>query len=144
MAMSWRRAQLHAAEPCVSENYRIVSQILFTACMLQVDAGIDDELVLGDPTAPRFVFWGGELLPTPSGPDVLTFKLLSLWGKLRAGLGAIGIKKPLPGADHVSSDLWLTRRLTKPSCAGLGAIGVKKPLPGAARSLSHQCAADRR
>jgi len=64
----------------------------------QVDAGIDDELVLGDPTAPRYVYWGGELLPTPSGPDVLTFKLLSFWGKIRAGLGAVGIKKPMPGA----------------------------------------------
>ena len=56
-----------------------------------------DQLVLGDPKAPRFVLWNGELLPTPSGPDVLTFRLLSLWGKIRAGLGAIGIKKPLPG-----------------------------------------------
>lgn len=64
----------------------------------QVDAGIDDELVLGDPTAPRYVYWDGELLPTPSGPDVLTFKLLSFWGKIRAGLGAVGIKKPMPGA----------------------------------------------
>ena len=65
----------------------------------QVDAGVADQLVLGDPKAPRFVLWNGELLPTPSGPDVLTFRLLSLWGKIRAGLGAIGIKKPLPGAD---------------------------------------------
>jgi oxygen-dependent protoporphyrinogen oxidase len=65
----------------------------------QVDAGVADQLVLGDPKAPRFVLWNGELLPTPSGPDVLTFRLLSLWGKIRAGLGAIGIKKPLPGAS---------------------------------------------
>ena len=62
-----------------------------------MDAGIVDELVFGDPTAPRFVFWDGELLPTPSGPDVVTFRLLSLWGKIRAGLGAIGIKEPMPG-----------------------------------------------
>ncbi len=64
---------------------------------VKVDAGMEEELVLGDPTAPRFVLWGGELLPTPSGPDVVTFKLLSLWGKIRAGMGAVGIKKPLPG-----------------------------------------------
>ena len=66
--------------------------------MFQVDANIVDELVFGDPTAPRFVFWDGELLPTPSGPDVVTFRLLSLWGKIRAGLGAIGVKQPMPGA----------------------------------------------
>lgn len=63
----------------------------------QVDAGLDSELVLGDPKAPRFVYWNSELLPTPSGPDIATFKLLSIWGKIRAGLGAAGLKKPLPG-----------------------------------------------
>jgi len=69
---------------------------------MQVDAGVADQLVLGDPKAPRFVLWNGELLPTPSGPDVLTFRLLSLWGKIRAGLGAVGIKQPLPGAAQRS------------------------------------------
>jgi Flavin containing amine oxidoreductase len=63
----------------------------------QVDAGLDSELVLGDPKAPRFVFWNKELLPTPSGPDIATFKLLSVWGKIRAGLGALGFKQPMPG-----------------------------------------------
>ena len=71
-----------------------------------MDAGLEKELVLGDPTAPRFVLWGGELLPTPSGPDVVTFRLLSLWGKIRAGLGAIGIKQAMPGAKpcHLKSE----------------------------------------
>ena len=43
--------------------------------MLQiaVDAGMDKDLVFGDPTAPRFVFWEKKLRATPSGPDVLTF-----------------------------------------------------------------------
>ena len=36
------------------------------AC-LQVDAGVADQLVLGDPTAPRFVYWNKKLRPTPSG-----------------------------------------------------------------------------
>ena len=67
---------------------------------MQVDAGIGEDLMFGDPKAPRFVFWGGRLRPTPSGPDVLTFDLLSLWGKLRAGLGAAGLKAKLPGAVH--------------------------------------------
>eukprot|EP01026_Neomeris_dumetosa_P082463 TRINITY_DN9424_c0_g1_i2.p5 TRINITY_DN9424_c0_g1~~TRINITY_DN9424_c0_g1_i2.p5 ORF type:complete len:103 (+),score=19.05 TRINITY_DN9424_c0_g1_i2:303-611(+) len=31
-----------------------------------VDAGVTDELVLGDPTAPRFVFWEGILRQVPS------------------------------------------------------------------------------
>ena len=58
---------------------------------------MDKDLVFGDPKAPRFVFWNKKLRPTPSGPDVLTFDLLSIWGKIRAGLGAAGVKKPLPG-----------------------------------------------
>lgn len=62
-----------------------------------MDAGIAEDLVFGDPKAPRFVFWNKKLRPTPSGPDVLTFDLLSIWGKIRAGLGAAGVKKPLPG-----------------------------------------------
>ena len=64
---------------------------------VQVDAGIDKDLVFGDPKAPRFVWWNKKLRPTPSGPDVLTFDLLSIWGKIKAGLGAAGLKKPLPG-----------------------------------------------
>ena len=64
---------------------------------LQVEAGIADSLVLGDPTAPRFVFWNKKLRATPSGPDVVTFDLLSPWGKIRAGLGAAGFKAKMPG-----------------------------------------------
>ena len=67
----------------------------------QVDAGIDKDLVFGDSKAPRFVFWDGRLRPTPSGPDVLTFDLLSLWGKLRAGLGAAGLKAKKPGTPQL-------------------------------------------
>lgn len=81
--------------------------LLFTFCssqmLVQVDAGLDSELVLGDPKAPRFVLWNNELLPTPSGPDVATFKLLSIWGKIRAGLGAAGFKQPLPGKASLAT-----------------------------------------
>ena len=35
---------------------------------MQVDAGIAEDLVFGDPKAPRFVFWNKKLRPTPSGP----------------------------------------------------------------------------
>ena len=63
-----------------------------------MDAGVADQLVLGDPTAPRFVYWDKKLRPTPSGPDALTFDLMSIVGKIRAGLGALGFKAPMPGA----------------------------------------------
>ena len=63
-----------------------------------MDAGLDKKLVFGDPKAPRFVLWNKKLRPTPSGPDVLTFDLLSIWGKLRAGIGALGFKQKPPGA----------------------------------------------
>ncbi len=54
--------------------------------------------MLGDPTAPRFVFWEKKLRATPSGPDILTFDLLTFIGKIRAGLGAVGLfKAPPPG-----------------------------------------------
>lgn len=68
-----------------------------------VDAGVADELVFGDPKAPRFVWWEGKLRPTPSGPDVVTFDLVSPLGKIRAGLGAAGFKAGMPGK---SKDLY--------------------------------------
>lgn len=63
----------------------------------QVDVGIEKEFVFGDSAEPRFVYWDGKLRATPSGPDALTFDLLSIFGKIRAGLGAIGIKEGMPG-----------------------------------------------
>ncbi|KFM28024.1 Protoporphyrinogen oxidase 1, chloroplastic [Auxenochlorella protothecoides] len=91
-----------------------------------VDAGVADRLVLGDPKAPRYVYWGGRLRATPSGPDVLTFDLLSLWGKLRAGLGAAGFKAPLPEREESVKE-FVTRnlgeevfqRLIEPFCSGV-------------------------
>lgn len=69
----------------------------------QVDAGVDNELVFGDPKAPRFVWWEKKLRPTPSGPDALTFDLLTIAGKLRAGLGAVGLKQGAPGDIQIPS-----------------------------------------
>lgn len=65
--------------------------------ILQVDAGMDKELVFGDPKAPRYVFWEKKLRATPTGPDAVTFDLLSIGGKIRAGLGALGFKEAAPG-----------------------------------------------
>ncbi|KAH7521074.1 hypothetical protein JRO89_XSUnG0119700 [Xanthoceras sorbifolium] len=62
-----------------------------------VDSGLKDDLVLGDPNAPRFVLWEGKLRPVPSKPtDLPVFDLMSIGGKIRAGLGALGIRPPPP------------------------------------------------
>jgi hypothetical protein len=62
-----------------------------------VDSGLKDDLVLGDPNAPRFVLWDGKLRPVPSKPtDLAFFDLMSIGGKLRAGFGALGIRPPPP------------------------------------------------
>jgi oxygen-dependent protoporphyrinogen oxidase len=62
-----------------------------------VDSGLKDELVLGDPDAPRFVLWNGKLRPVPGKPtDLPFFDLMSIGGKLRAGFGALGIRPPPP------------------------------------------------
>jgi protoporphyrinogen/coproporphyrinogen III oxidase len=92
-----------------------------------VDAGVADRLVFGDPKAPRFVFWEGRLRPTPSGPDVLTFDLMSLAGKIRAGLGAAGLWKAAPPPYEESVEQFVRRnlggevfeRLIEPFCSGV-------------------------
>ena len=77
----------------------------------QVDAGVAEELVFGDPEAPRFVYWEGRLRPTPSGLDALTFDLMSFLGKIRAGLGAIGLKAPAPEGVEESVEQFIRRNL---------------------------------
>lgn len=64
---------------------------------LIVDNELKDELVLGDPNAPRFVFWEGKLRPVPSGlADLPFFDLMTFPGKIRAAFGAIGLRPPAP------------------------------------------------
>ncbi|OVA16612.1 Amine oxidase [Macleaya cordata] len=92
-----------------------------------VDNGLKDDLVLGDPTAPRFVLWNGKLRPVPSKPtDLPVFDLMSFTGKLRAGFGAIGIRPPPPGHEE-SVEEFVRRnlgdevfeRLIEPFCSGV-------------------------
>lgn len=64
---------------------------------IQVDVGVIDDIQFGNPTSPRFVYWDKKLRATPSGPDVLTFDLLSIGGKLRAGMGLLGLRPKMPG-----------------------------------------------
>ena len=91
-----------------------------------VDAGVADQLTLGDPTAPRFVFWEGRLRPTPSGLDAFTFDLMSIIGKIRAGLGAMGIKPAMPEYEETVEQFVRRNlgdevffRLIEPFCSGV-------------------------
>ncbi|KAK6118154.1 hypothetical protein DH2020_048138 [Rehmannia glutinosa] len=92
-----------------------------------VDSGLKDDLVLGDPNAPRFVLWNGKLRPVPSKPtDLPFFDLMSIPGKLRAGFGAIGLRPPPPGHEE-SVEEFVRRnlgnevfeRLIEPFCSGV-------------------------
>ncbi|KAF5455505.1 hypothetical protein F2P56_025072 [Juglans regia] len=92
-----------------------------------VDSGLKDDLVLGDPNAPRFVLWDGKLRPVPSKPnDLPFFDLMSIGGKLRAGFGALGIRPPPPGREE-SVEEFVRRnlgdevfeRLIEPFCSGV-------------------------
>ncbi|GMH32708.1 hypothetical protein BSKO_00542 [Bryopsis sp. KO-2023] len=93
---------------------------------ISVAAGVDKDLVFGDPTAPRYVYWDGRLRPTPSGLDAFTFDLMTIFGKIRAGLGAIGIKEPAPDYEE-SVEQFIRRnlgqevfeRLIEPFCSGV-------------------------
>eukprot|EP00238_Polyblepharides_amylifera_P005945 CAMPEP_0196594364 /NCGR_PEP_ID=MMETSP1081-20130531/78159_1 /TAXON_ID=36882 /ORGANISM="Pyramimonas amylifera, Strain CCMP720" /LENGTH=546 /DNA_ID=CAMNT_0041918615 /DNA_START=135 /DNA_END=1775 /DNA_ORIENTATION=- len=94
---------------------------------MTTDVGLVDELALGDSKAPRFVWWEGRLRPTPDGLASLpTFDLLSIWGKIRAGLGAVGIKAGMPETEE-SVEQFIRRnlgeevfmRLIEPFCSGV-------------------------
>ena len=107
------------------------AQRALTCGGVQVDAGIDKDLVFGDPKAPRFVWWDRKLRPTPSGPDVLTFDLLSIWGKIRAGLGAAGLfKQPLPGFLPPSAAQQHRTALTDAHGLCIFGVTVTSPVPG--------------
>ncbi|KAF8724282.1 hypothetical protein HU200_021310 [Digitaria exilis] len=94
---------------------------------MAVDSGLKDDLVFGDPNAPRFVLWEGKLRPVPSKPaDLPFFDLMSIPGKLRAGFGALGIRPPPPGREE-SVEEFVRRnlgaevfeRLIEPFCSGV-------------------------
>ncbi|GMQ00513.1 hypothetical protein CsSME_00047575 [Camellia sinensis var. sinensis] len=92
-----------------------------------VGSGLKDDLVLGDPNAPRFVLWDGKLRPVPSKPtDLPVFDLMSFGGKLRAGFGALGLRPSPPGHEE-SVEEFVRRnlgdevfeRLIEPFCSGV-------------------------
>ena len=80
---------------------------------LAVDLGLKDDIVLADSTLPRFVYWNKELFALPLGPkDIPTFRLLSLPGMIRAGLGAVGLVCPKPAKEESVKE-FITRHLGK-------------------------------
>ena len=110
---------------------------------MAVDVGVADDLVLGDPTAPRFVLWDGELRKVPSSPlDFIKFELISFLGSVRAGLGAIGLRPPPPKVGDGDGDAqkeetvkeFVTRnlgeevfqKLIEPFCSGVYAGNPEK------------------
>ncbi|XP_068303977.1 protoporphyrinogen oxidase 1, chloroplastic-like [Pyrus communis] len=96
---------------------------------MMVDCGLKDDLVLGDPNAPRFVLWDGKLRPVPSSPaDIPFFDLMSIGGKIRAAFGALGIRpSPPPPCLEESVEEFVRRnlgdevfeRLIEPFCSGV-------------------------
>lgn len=67
---------------------------------LVVDVGLKQELVLADRKLPRYVYWNNQLMPVPmSPPSLLSSKLLSSGGKLRALIGALGFVPPAMGTQ---------------------------------------------
>ncbi|XP_022870498.1 protoporphyrinogen oxidase, chloroplastic isoform X2 [Olea europaea var. sylvestris] len=94
---------------------------------MQLDSGLKNELVLGDPNAPRFVLWNGKLRPVPSKPtDLPLFDLMSIPGKIRAGFGAIGLRPSPPGHEETVEEFVrrnlgseVFERLIEPFCSGV-------------------------
>jgi len=85
------------------------------------EVGIANELVLADGSLPRFVYWVGDgagekvanlhALPTNLPGDLFDFNLLTWPGKIRAGLGAIGLIAPPPKDREESIRDFVTRHL---------------------------------
>ncbi|KAG5061807.1 hypothetical protein JHK85_002990 [Glycine max] len=86
-----------------------------------VDSGLKDQLVLGDPDAPRFVLWNGKLRPVPGKPtDLPFFDLMSIGGKIRAGFGVLGDGVMRKVEEFVRRNLGddVFERLIEPFCSG--------------------------
>jgi protoporphyrinogen/coproporphyrinogen III oxidase len=79
---------------------------------LAVDVGLKDEVVLADHSLPRFVYWDKKLFALPMGPqDIPTFRLLSIPGAIRAGLGAAGFVLPNFSGKEETIKEFITRHL---------------------------------
>ncbi|MBK4729107.1 protoporphyrinogen oxidase [Oxynema sp. CENA135] len=97
---------------------------------LAVEVGLKDELVFADGKLPRFVYWQGELMPVPmSPPAIVSSKLLTWRGKLRAFFGALGFVPPAMadvGSEETVASFFerhlgreVLRRLVEPFVSGV-------------------------
>lgn len=81
--------------------------ILTVAC----DVGLQEDIMLADPNSYRFVWWEGSLRALPATPaDAVLGNFLTWPGKIRAGLGAVGIKEPMPEKEESVKE-FVTRNL---------------------------------
>jgi len=104
-------------------SYQPGDPILTLAC----DAGMKDDILLADPNSDRYVLWDGELRALPKDiPTAVLGTFLTWPGKIRAGLGAIGIRPPAPDKEEsvkefVSRNLGVEafERLIEPFCSGV-------------------------
>jgi oxygen-dependent protoporphyrinogen oxidase len=90
-------------------------------CRIVHELGLDKDLVLADGSLPRYVYWKGDgageklanlhALPANLPGDLLNFNLLTWPGKIRAGLGAIGLIAPPPSDREESIREFVTRHL---------------------------------
>ena len=104
-------------------SYQPGDAILTVAC----DAGMRDDILLADPNSDRYVLWDKELRALPKDiPTAVLGTFLTWPGKIRAGLGAIGIRPPPPGKEEsvkefVSRNLGVEafERLIEPFCSGV-------------------------
>jgi oxygen-dependent protoporphyrinogen oxidase len=101
------------------------------------ELGLQSQLVEGDPKAPAFIYYNGELHPVPMGPaSLLKTKLLSFWGKLR--LLAEPLKRGRASDREESLASFASRRLGKQVAGRLLAPFVSGIYAGDAERLSIQ------
>lgn len=84
---------------------------------LAKDLDMLDDIVLSDPSAPRYIYYDNKLQALPMNvPDMLTSELLSYSGKASAFAGAIGFVSPKPKNKEESIKEFVTRHLGRFEC----------------------------
>jgi oxygen-dependent protoporphyrinogen oxidase len=105
-------------------SYQPGDAILTLAC----DAGMRDDILLADPASNRYVLWDEKLRILPHSIESAVLGDFLTWpGKIRAGLGAIGIRAPAPEGKEESVKEFVSRnlgteafeRLIEPFCSGV-------------------------
>ena len=105
-------------------SYQPGDAVLKLAC----DAGMKDDIVLANPVSDRYVLWVGELRALPKDiPTAVLGDFLTWPGKIRAGLGAVGIRMPKEEGKEETVKEFVSRnlgeeafqRLIEPFCSGV-------------------------